>query len=167
MPTIISSGVLRLAGFDRVRMPSGGVYVFPITSCWPCAPFCYSPPSRYRSIRAIFAYWFVFHLSDRPFSPLCDSNKVRYCEIWCHFLHSFLSVFAHLLCPSCTMGSIVEVFVCGFDWYALNQFCIYWPIANLSIFNYSLIVNSPWLADYRWRYDIFVTHDPHLAGICI
>lgn len=43
MPTIISSGVLRLAGFDRVRMPFGGVYVFPITSCWPCAPFCYSP----------------------------------------------------------------------------------------------------------------------------
>lgn len=105
-----------------------------------CA-FLLFPPSRYRSIRAIFAYWFVFHLSDRPFSPLCDSNKVRYCEIWCHFLHSFLSFFAHLLFPSCTMGSIVEVFVCGFDWYALNrlaffgilQICWYLIMASLWI----------------------------------
>lgn len=30
------------------RIGLGGVYVFPITSCWPCAPFCYSS-------------YFVFH----------------------------------------------------------------------------------------------------------
>lgn len=93
----ILSGVLRLAQFGALqtvrieRQKRRGVYVFPITSCWLCAPFCCHSPIRipilYQrfffflhilvSLSSLFSNIFV----SLPFNSLLDSNKVRYCEI--------------------------------------------------------------------------------------
>lgn len=83
--------------------------------------YSYSLPTVFFCI-----YWFRYHLCSLfvsvPFNSLWDSNKVRYCEIWCDF--SLLwdwnirtLIFCTLLSASVapyTMGVIAEVFsVCG------------------------------------------------------
>lgn len=103
---------------SRVSNGLGGVYVFPITSCWPCAPFCYSPFSILRSIFLHFGLSFICLIAHSAHCAIlirCDivkSDAIFNSFFFFLALYSlcFLHISCVLLAPS-TMGSMVEVFL--------------------------------------------------------
>lgn len=115
------------APISRLRQGSnrfGGVYVFPITSCWPCAPFCYSPGSVFELFLHIGLSFIclIAHSAHCAILIRCDIVKSD-------AIFFILFFFAHLVQWVQLLRFLFVVrLIC------LESVSLFWHIANLSIF---------------------------------
>lgn len=111
---------------SRVSNGLGGVYVFPITSCWPCAPFCYSPFSILRSIFLHFGLSFICLIAHSAHCAIlirCDIVKSD------AIFNSFFSFWHCIVFAFCTSPVSFLPLPQWFQW--LRFFC-YWYCAEFN-----------------------------------